>query len=113
MHDTEKKIPKSELAKRAGFSDISSVKKNIESSNYFQGKVGEIVGRVGIVTEAMLEAILEDVNIGKHLELSLEQKTRLFQVMVNVNKALLPTIKQKEVRQEEDGVRTTIWKTLN
>jgi hypothetical protein len=107
------KLTKSKKMERAGYSP-SSVEKSIskiEKGTYYNGRVQEVLDKTGSITFSLLDDIAEEVKSENFKsKYSTFEKVKMLKTFFEINKAILPTITQKETTRDENGnFRSSVW----
>ena len=59
------------------------------------------------------ENVRKRVEAGEHEKDTLAQNVKTLKTLIDISKALLPTIKQKTVSTDEQGNKRIVWQTIN
>ena len=85
----------------------------IQGTQLYKERVEELRDMLGGSVFSYAISVQERIERGEHKTESLAQNVKTLQTLVNISKALLPTIKRKEVTTDPDGNRVVVWQTLN
>lgn len=79
----------------------------------YKEKLSEFLESIGGSVGAYTAEIHRKIERGDHQNETLSQNVKTLQTLINMGKALVPTVKQKTVNTDEQGNKTVIWQTLN
>lgn len=116
MNDADNTLSKSTRMRNSGFSEVS-VQKNIssiENGVYYNGRVQEVLNKTGSITFSLLDQVAEEVQSEEFKSgFDTAEKVKMLKTFFDINRAVLPTIKQKETKKDGDGNVLSVWTTLN
>lgn len=85
----------------------------IQGTQLYKERVEELRDMLGGSVFSYAISVQERIERGEHKTETLSQNVKTLQLLVNISKALLPTIKRKEVTTDPEGNRVVVWQTLN
>lgn len=98
----------------AGYKESTIARgQKVQATEIYKDRVNELVGLLGGSVIEYAITVEERIKQGEHHKETLAQNVKTLQTLVNISKALLPTIKQKTVDIDEKGNRKIVWQTLN
>lgn len=109
----EHKITRSELMKKAGYSEMSVKSNNPELTKLYAVKVEDLINKTGFVLSEFVDAINKDVENGEIDKLSLVAKVKTLSMITQIFKGLSPSYKQKVSTKEADGTVKNVWTKIN
>jgi hypothetical protein len=116
MNDTKHTLSKSTRMRNAGFA-ASSVDKSIseiEKGVYYNGRVQEVLNKTGTITFVLLDQVAQEVQTDAfNQDFNTLEKVKILKTFFDINRAILPTITQKETKRQIDGSVTSVWSTVN
>lgn len=98
----------------AGYSETtidSGIK--VQATDIYKERVAELMGMMGGSLMGYAENVRKRVEAGEHEKDTLAQNVKTLKTLIDISKALLPTIKQKTVSTDEQGNKRIVWQTIN
>ena len=85
----------------------------VQATQLYKERVEELRDILGGSVFSYALEVQERIARGEHQQETLSQNVKTLQTLINISKALLPTIKQKTVNTDPEGNRVVVWQTLN
>ena len=109
----EENKTKKELKAEAGFAKSVVETKNVENSLTYAGLCDFLLNSTSSTFFPLVEEFEKKIAQGEHTKLKIDDLARLIKQQIMIVKAVTPTIRKTETRNNEDGSQTKIWKEFN
>jgi hypothetical protein len=109
----EVKSSRSDVMRRAGYSEVMIEKKNPELTQLYADITTSVINKVGFTLNEYINDVVSDIENNKHKDQDIGNKIKQLASLVTIYKGLAPTFKSRTTTKDTEGNLKTVWTQLN